>query len=202
MYVPSTIPTACAISRMQPWGSKLFLGPSRLCMWLNPVKTSIQALKIPASGCRDLVLWPLKTNLCVSSLTYQSCHIPIWSGLCLSLASSCPVYRGEFQISPRKLSRFWINDWWTSQVTEKLILEKGMDWRRNSKFSLGFHHWPLCGEGAHMLGSCQPSHQYRDSPQMLDSLMHLFEELCIVHGGKKRKGMNGCHSWLASTVGN
>ena len=55
----------------------------------------------------------LKRVWCVNFLTYETRHLPVWSGcpcLCFFRHSLPSLYGGSFQILPRKLLGLWINN--------------------------------------------------------------------------------------------
>ena len=69
----------------------------------------------------------------VNSLAYQTCHLPIWGGLPLSLVSPCPACMG---------ASLQTNCWQASQETKEMALGKRHPpW---GKSLVGYLHW--CGE--------------------------------------------------------
>ena len=96
---------------VQPWESNVLLRPSRLYMWLNPIKASMWTFKILEGRLQNSIhLLVPKTNLiwkfpCLLNLLPTNLE---WlaSFFHLSLPS---VYGGQFQISPSNLLRIWTN---------------------------------------------------------------------------------------------
>ena len=110
----------------------------------------------------------------VSSLAYWKCHLPVWSALfsffCLSRASKC-----RDQI---------VKQWLASQPGNQIngSWEKGIQGQ-----ILG---WPLTsvqGGMTHMFSACGPLCERGKAWKTKDRLMHLCEELHIVHHGKEKK---------------
>ena len=63
---------------------------------LNPVKVSMQTHKIWQAGVGVYVScshW--RPASYVRSLAYETCHLPMWSGLPLSSVSLCPLHKGS-----------------------------------------------------------------------------------------------------------
>lgn len=67
------------------------------CPWLRPM----YKLRFLVSACRGLfTLQPLNTSLYIIFLAYESCYLPIWTGLPLSSVSSYPllIWEASFQL--------------------------------------------------------------------------------------------------------
>lgn len=111
MYILLTISTLGAVSVIQPWESNVFMMPSGLNRWLNPVKACIWTFKVLVDRCRNLLmLWLSKAILmhkfpCLLKLPSASLEWPA-SFFCLPLPS---MYGRQFWISPREVQRLQTN---------------------------------------------------------------------------------------------
>lgn len=88
--------------------------------WLNPVKHSVQTLRV-CGWCRDLlVLQSPRLALYITSLAYWTCPLPIWTVLPLALISFALHVQGQVLYlthPPGEFLNLWSNNWRNSQNT-------------------------------------------------------------------------------------
>lgn len=92
----ATIATLGAVLRTLTWEDKVMLWPSGSNTWLNPIRACPWTLRILVGGCRDLLLRPRMTRMCVCQFL-GLLHLPpthlAWSAS--SLVSPNPLSRGS-----------------------------------------------------------------------------------------------------------
>lgn len=84
------------LSRVLPWESNVLLRTSGQHTWLSPVKTSLSTVRLWWVGAEIFLSWGAKgkPHKLPCSLP-PTCHLPIWSVLCLSSVSMPSVHRGH-----------------------------------------------------------------------------------------------------------